>query len=500
MAVPAHDERDFEFAKKYNLPIKSVIASPEGTKQSHKIATSPDFVGAPRNDGTSEIYVGEGEIVNSGDWNGLRVPDEIGKVIDWLEEKKIGKRRVTYHLHDWSISRQRYWGTPVPMIHCDSSAGGCGIVPVPLDDLPVELPYEVDYTPKGKPPLATAEKWLNVKCPKCGKAAKRDAETLDTFFDSSWYYYRYICPDEKKAPFDKLQVKELMPLDIYFGGSEHTLGHTLYARFFTKFFKELGLVEFDEFAKKRVQHGIILGPDGNRMSKSKGNVVNPDDVVRVYGADTVRLYLCFMMPYEATAPWNPTAISGIYRFLRRVWDLYEKCQMSNPDQIGENDKYPMSNEDLYWLHKTIKKVGEDLGDIKFNTAVASLMEWLNYLSRKEAISLEEYETLLLLLAPLAPHIAEELFQILQNSKSDSVHLQEWPMYDEKYLVEDEVTIVVQVNGKVRENIQVKSEKLKVKSEIEKLARESEKVKGYLEGKTVKNVIYIEGKLLNFVTS
>lgn len=479
MGVPGSDHRDYAFAKKYNLDIKKVIGTTPGDNET---ITSEEGI------------LEEGVLVNSGEFSGQKTPHPAREIMkDWMAKQGFAKRKVQYHLHDWSISRQRYWGTPVPMIHCDSSAGGCGIVPVPLDDLPVKLPYEVDYTPKGKPPLATAEKWLNVKCPKCGKDAKRDAETLDTFFDSSWYYYRYVSPDEKKAPFDKLQVKELMPLDIYFGGSEHTLGHTLYARFFTKFFKELGLVGFDEFAKKRVQHGIILGPDGNRMSKSKGNVVNPDDVVRVYGADTVRLYLCFMMPYEATAPWNPTAISGIFRFLRRVWDLYEKCQMSN-------DKYQISNDDLFWMHKTVKKVGEDLGDIKFNTAVASLMEWLNHLSRKETISIEEYKTMLLLLAPLAPHIAEELFQILQNSKSDSVHLQEWPMYDEKYLVEDEVTIVVQVNGKVRENLRISKSEVRSQKFVEDKAVESEKVKGYLEGKTVKNVIYIEGKLLNFVAS
>ena len=354
MAVPFADERDREFAEKFKLPI---------------IETS-------------------------------------------FKAKPEGKKMVNYHLRDWSVSRQRYWGTPVPIIHCEK----CGLVPVPYQDLPVELPYNVDYAPKGKPPLATDEEWLNVKCPKCAGLAKRDAETLDTFFDSAWYYYRYCSPQFKNGPFDEAKVAKLMPIDVYFGGAEHTLGHTLYARFFTKFFKDLGLVEFSEFAKKRVQHGVILGPDGNRMSKSKGNVVNPDEVVKEYGADAVRLYLCFMMPYEATAPWSTSAISGIYRFLKRVWELSEKVSEAK-----------LSQSDLTQMHKTIKKVGDDLDNFQFNTAVAQLMTWLNYLSAKETVGKEEYATLLKLLAPFAPFIAEELWQS-KGLSDNSVHLENWPSY------------------------------------------------------------------------
>jgi leucyl-tRNA synthetase len=360
MAVPFADERDREFAEKFKLPI---------------VETS-------------------------------------------FKSKPDGKKMVNYHLRDWSISRQRYWGTPVPIIHCEKD----GLVPVPYEVLPVDLPYNVDYTPQGKPPLATDEEWLNTACPKCGGKAKRDAETLDTFFDSAWYYYRYVSPDFKDGPFDAEEVKKLMPVDVYFGGSEHTLGHTLYARFFTKFFKDLGLVEFSEFAKKRVQHGVILGPDGNRMSKSKGNVVNPDDVVKEYGADTVRLYLCFMMPYEATAPWSTGAISGIYRFLKRVWDLAEKIQ-----------DVELSPEDLAQMHKAIKKVGDDLNTFQFNTAVAALMTWLNFLSAKEKITKEEYRTFLKLLAPVAPFITEELWQSVDSS-AKSIHLEEWPTFQAKYLI------------------------------------------------------------------
>ncbi len=422
MAVPFADERDREFAEKFKLPI---------------IKTS-------------------------------------------FKAKPEGKKMVNYHLRDWSVSRQRYWGTPVPIIHCEK----CGLVPVVEKDLPVELPYNVDYTPKGKPPLATDEEWLNVKCPKCGEKAKRDAETLDTFFDSAWYYYRYLSPDFKDGPFNPQKVKELMPIDVYFGGSEHTLGHTLYARFFTKFFKDLGLVEFSEFAKKRVQHGVILGPDGNRMSKSKGNVINPDDVVKEYGADTVRLYLCFMMPYEATAPWSIGAISGIYRFLKRVWELSEKVS-----------DLQLSSEDLTQMHKTIKKVGDDLNTFQFNTAVAQMMTWLNFLSAKEKIASKEYEVFLKLLAPFAPFITEELWQLVDPS-AKSIHLEKWPEYDSKHLVEDEIPIVVQINGKLRDTLRLRSGQ--AQNEIVEAAKESEKVKKHLEGQIIKKVIYVEGKLVNFV--
>ena len=363
MAVPFADERDREFAEKFNLSIVETKfdAKPEGVK------------------------------------------------------------KVNYHLRDWSISRQRYWGTPIPIIYCvncweanskqqiaNSKYGWDYIeidgkkhamVKVPEDQLPVELPYEVDFTPTGKPPLASAEDWLHVKCPKCGGYARRDAETLDTFFDSAWYYYRYVSPGYDKLPFDTDSVKDAMPINVYFGGSEHTLGHTLYARFFTKFFNSIGLIDFDEFAQKRIQHGVILGPDGNRMSKSRGNVVNPDDVVKEYGADTVRLYLCFMMPYTATAPWNPGAISGIFRFLKRVWELQFKVESSKLKVDNGNE---LSKEDEFWMNKTIKKVGEDLEKMHFNTAVSAMMEWLNYLDKKPQVSRQEYETFIKILAPICP--------------------------------------------------------------------------------------------------
>jgi len=465
----AHDKRDFEMAKKYDIPLK-VSIRPKDDKLWEKVQKM------------EECFEEEGVLVNSEQFDGLTSAESRPKIIDWLEKKGLAKRKVNYHLRDWSISRQRYWGTPVPIIHCSD----CGLVPVPYEDLPVELPYNVDYTPQGKPPLATDEEWLNVKCPKCSGPAKRDAETLDTFFDSAWYYYRYVSPEIKNGPFDTEKVKELMPIDVYFGGSEHTLGHTLYARFFTKFFKDLGLVQFSEFAQKRIQHGVILGPDGNRMSKSKGNVVNPDDVVKEYGADTVRLYLCFMMPYEATAPWSTGAISGIYRFLKRVWDLSEKVE-----------DLELSPEDLTQMHKAIKKVGDDLNTFQFNTAVASLMTWLNFLSAKEKIAAEEYKTFLKLLAPFAPFITEELWQSI-NPSAGSIHLEEWPTFQSKYLIEEEVAIVVQINGKLRDTIRIQNSKVKSQSDIEEAAKVSENIQKYLAGQTIKKVIYVEGKLINFV--
>ena len=450
MAVPSADERDREFAEKFQLPIEKTS----------------------------------------------------------FKAEPVGEKKVNYHLRDWSISRQRYWGTPVPIVYCENCAknvktGGqprtiidneeYAMIAVPYEDLPVELPYDVDYTPKGKPPLASDEKWLNVKCPKCGGDAKRDTETLDTFFDSAWYFYRYVSPEYKEGPFDKLKVKKLLPVDVYFGGSEHTLGHTLYARFFTKVFKDFGLIDFDEFANKRVQHGVVLGSDGNRMSKSKGNVVSPDDVVKEYGADAVRLYLCFMMPYEATAPWSSGAINGIYRFLKRVWELSEK--VSKDGKVSE-----VSNESQSMMHKSIKKVGDDLNNFQFNTAVSALMTWLNFLSAKDKISKEEYETFLKLLAPFAPHLTEEIWSrgARSGSARQSIHLEKWPQFDPKYLIEDEVSIVVQINGKLRDSIRVESSKLKVQSYVEEEAKKSDKVKKYLTG-SVKKVIYIEGRLINFVT-
>lgn len=470
MGVPAHDQRDFEFAKKHGLQIKEVI-SPQ--------------TNSLRKDQLQQAYEGEGVLVNSKSYNEMTSQQAKDTISDYLVKHQLGTSITYYHLHDWSISRQRYWGTPIPIIYCDK----CQIVPVPEEELPVELPYDVDYTPQGKPPLASNEEWLKVKCPKCGSWGRRESETMDTFIDSSWYFFRYLDPKLNTAPFDKELARKIMPVDVYFGGAEHTLGHTLYARFFTKFLHDLGLTDLEEFAAKRVNHGVVLGSDGYRMSKSRGNVVNPDEEVKKFGADTIRVYLAFFMPYEATGPWIPERIWGAYRFLERVWKLFEKVTETKPGK-----------KDLELLNKTIRKVEKDIESIKFNTAVAALMEWLNHLSRKAAVSNEEYKTLLLLLVPFAPHITEELWQMLGCSPAgESIHQQSWPKFDSK-LLEEEVIVVVQVNGKVRDQLIIEKGLGKKQQEVENLAKLCPKVQKFLEGREVKNTVYVPGKVLNFVTT
>ena len=454
MAVPAEDERDYDFAQKFNLSI---------------IKTS-------------------------------------------LNARPQGEKKSIYHIRDWSISRQRYWGTPVPVIHCPD----CGIVPVSFEDLPVELPYEVDFTPYGKPPLATNDKWLNVKCPRCGKDAKRDAETLDTFFDSSWYFLRYVSPKFEKGPFDEDRAKKLTPVNIYFGGAEHTLGHTLYARFFTKFFNSLHMLDYDEFALKRVQHGIVLGSDGNKMSKSKGNVINPDDVISEYGTDAVRLYLCFMMPYEGTSSWSTQTIAGVHRFLSRIWKIYQQqYQILKIKDQSEDEQLVVK------LKKTINKVTEDINNIKMNTAIAAMMEFLNEwetvqskkskiksqnLSSKvksnnetmeqwdNVLSVEHAKMFLQILAPFAPFITEEIWKNVFSEKT-SIHLSAWPKVKEE-IIEEEIIIPVQVNGKLRSTLRVSRHEISKDMVVNK-ALEDKQVKKYLEGKNYK-IIYVPGKIMNFI--
>ena len=476
VGVPGHDKRDFEFATKFDLEIIRVVVGKDGD-------SSPITR-------IEQVQEEEGVMINSSFLDGLDIHEATKKIMKYMEEKGYGKRTVTYHLHDWSISRQRYWGTPIPIINCPS----CGPVPVPYEDLPVELPYEVDHRPKGRPPLATAQQWMKVKCPKCNGDAQREPETMDGFVDNSWYFYRFLSPKNPDHIFDKALAKKWIPIDIYFGGAEHTLGHTMYSRFFTKFFYDIGLTQNDEYALKRFNHGVILGPDGARMSKSRGNVVNPDEQVKNYGADAVRMYLAFIGPYDIVAPWNPGGIGGVYHFLQRVWLLQEKV-----DQVTVS-----SNDDLKIMHKTIKKVGEDIEHLKFNTPIASLMEWLNYLSRKEKISKEEYKTLLLLLAPFAPHVTEELwsFERFDHSAQDkqnwSIHQQSWPTFDNEYLQEQSVSLPIQVNGKVRDVLLINYDLLNNRSVIEKMAKESSKLKKFLDKKAVKRIVYIPGKIINIV--
>lgn len=459
MGVPAHDQRDLEFAKKYDLEVIKVI---EGGEK-------------------DLAFTGEGVMVNSDKYDGLQSFEAREQISDYIEKAQLGKKQIQYHLHDWSISRQRYWGTPIPVIYCDN----CGVVPVPEEDLPVELPYKVDFAPKGKPPLATDEAWVNVKCPKCQGSGRREVETMDTFMDSAWYFLRYLDPKNESEIFDKEVAKRWMPMNVYFGGAEHTLGHTLYSRFIIKFLKDIGLLSIEEYALKRVHHGVILGPDGHRMSKSKGNVVNPDEEVKKYGADAVRLYLAFLGPYDLVAPWNPDGINGVYHFLQRIWGLLDKVTEGS-----------LSTQDQLEMHKTIKKVGMDIENIKFNTAIAALMEWLNHLSRKEKVAKEEYTAFLKLLAPFAPHITEELWSIL--GEDYSIHKQSWPEFDNKFMVQDEVEIVVQINGKVRDTVKIPKDIVESKEKVENLALSSEKVKKFSQAIIVKKVIYVQGKVINFV--
>lgn len=467
----SHDVRDVAFAKLFDIPLKEVVAR-----------IDPSTPANAHSDG--------GILQDSGPFTGREVHDIREEVMDWIEKQGIGVRCTTYHLRDWSISRQRYWGTPVPMIHCRE----CGIVPVPESELPILLPDLSDITPRGKPPLAGDEAWLSVTCPKCGGHAVRDAETLDTFFDSSWYMYRYVDPTNTSEAFSTRDVRALMPVDIYFGGGEHTVGHTLYARFFTKFFHDLGLVPFEEFAYSRVQHGIVLGPDGAKMSKSKGNVVNPDAVAQEYGSDTVRMYLCFMMPYHATGPWSTEAVYGVYRFLTRVYRLSEQVKHD----------IMVTKEDRYHEHHTIQRVSEDIKAIQLNTAVAALMEWLNWIEKRAreigGVHPDILRTLTLLLAPFAPHLAEEIWQTHFSSKDgfSSVHQQSFPTIASDALIRDELTVVIQVNGKVRADIRLSYSDAQNKDTVTSLALADPRVKKWLNSASVKKVVFIKGKLLNLV--
>ncbi len=476
MAVPAHDERDFDFARRYNLPVRVVIAP-------------PDWDG----EALSQAYTGEGTMVNSGPFNGLSNKEGWEKIADYMEEKGIGRRTVQYRLRDWLISRQRYWGTPIPVVYCEK----CGIVPVPEDQLPVKLPDDAEFKPTGESPLKYHEKFLHTTCPKCGGPAIRETDTMDTFVDSSWYQYAYISPYNDEAPFDPEKGEYWLPVDQYTGGVEHATMHLLYTRFFTKVMRDLGLVDFDEPMVKLFNQGIILGPDGNRMSKSRGNVIAPDPLVQKYGADTVRAYLMFIGPWDRGGPWNPEGIEGVYRFLHRVWALVKGPK---PESAGIPAKKDLM-ELRRMTHKTIKRATGDIEAFKFNTMLAALMSFTNYLTKARETAVcgtpewdEAIRNLLLLLAPLTPHIAEELWAAIGGEYS--IHQQRWPTWDEELTREETITLVVQVNGKVRDRIEVEAD---IDEETaRKLALESLRVQKWLDGKTIRKVIFAGGKLVNIV--
>lgn len=461
MAVPAHDERDFKFAKKFNLPIKMVIC-----------LNYPE----PKCPILSKAYEGYGRLVDSGKFDGMdseKAKSEITKFVG-------GETKTQYKIRDWSVSRQRYWGVPIPIIYCDK----CGIVPVPDKDLPVKLPALKDYRPKGVPPLASSKKFLEVKCPNCKSQARRDPETLDTFVDSSWYYLRYTDPKNKKEFTDKEKIKTWMPVKLYVIGAEHSVLHLLYARFITKFLYDRGYLDFPEPFLKLRHLGLILGTDGQKMSKSRGNVVNPDSIVSEYGADAVRMYEMFMGPFEDGQPWDTKGVIGVYRFLNRVSNyLYRYDNKIRPNPTAGR-----------FLNKAVKEVGDDIKNFHFNTCISNLMKLMNELESHQ-VSKKEYEILLKLLAPFAPHLAEELWQrVLKNKKS--MHLEKWPEYDEKLLAEEKIKLIIQVNGRVRDMLEVTKGLLE--NEAKKLAMTSENVKKHIVGE-VKKIVYVKDRIINIVT-
>lgn len=473
MAVPAHDERDFAFAKEFNLPIIPVVF--EDGKKAGELA---------------EAYTGDGVMVNSGVLDNL--PNHIAK--DRILELVRGKKKINYKLRDWLISRQRYWGTPIPVLYCEK----CGIVPVPEKDLPVLLPNIKDFRPSedGKSPLARAEKFLKTKCPKCGRVAERETDTMDTFMDSSWYFLRYTDPKNQKVFADEKKMKAWLPVKMYIGGAEHAVLHLLYARFLTKFLYDEGRVNFKEPFLSLRHQGIILGPDGQKMSKSRGNVVDPDDLVAKFGADAVRLYLCFMGEYHQGGPWNPTGILGTYRFLTRVRNLLGARRKGAKKNKESKQRVAITDLDRL-THRTIKKVGEDIEVFKFNTAVSALMILLNAMEKQaESLTDSQRAVFLRLLAPFAPHNVEELWSGLPDNRKKSIHLESWPNYDEKLVTEKEFELLIQVNGKLRDKILAPKDMNQ--EEAEKMALSRERVKAHTGGKTPKKVVFVSGRLINIV--
>ncbi len=475
MGVPAHDERDFAFAKKYNLPIRVVIAPPEWHGEELK-----------------EAYIEPGTMVNSAQFNGLPSQQGIEAVSDFLAEKGWGGRAVSYKLRDWLISRQRYWGAPIPIIYCEK----CGIVPVPEKDLPVLLPEDAEFKPTGESPLKYNEKFINTTCPGCGGPGKRETDTMGGFMCSNWYFLRYTSPHFHKGAFDPEKVKYWMPVDLYTGGAEHAVMHLFYARFFIKAIRDMGLVDFDEPFTRLFNQGTIIAGH-QKMSKSRGNVVTPDEYVSELGADAVRAYLMFLGPWEQGGEWDDRGISGVSRWLNRVWNLVLEPYAVKAGALNEK----AHTELLRTAHQTIRKVTGDLERLHFNTMIAALMEFTNYLAKvKESGQVtdsawkEAIETLLLLLAPTAPHIAEELWQ--RTGRQYSIHNQSWPRWDEELAREEEITLVIQINGKLRDRISVPASI--TEDEAREKALASPKVRAHLEGKKINKVIYVPGRLLNIV--
>jgi len=485
MAVPAHDERDYEFARKFELPIIPVI-QPKGQEDAEKAIEE-------------EAYIGPGKIVNSGPINGTPVNEEKGRknpsiaaAIDWIEEKGVGKEAVNYRLRDWLISRQRYWGAPIPMIYCTQH----GWNPVPDDELPVLLPDDVEWKPTGESPLKLHPTWKNAPCPVCGEPATRETDTMDTFMCSSWYHLRYLSPDYHDGPFDEAEYNYWMPVDIYTGGIEHATMHLIYTRFFHKALRDMGITEGPEPMAQLRNQGMVLGEDHEKMSKSRGNVIAPDELVKLYGADTVRAYLMFFARWDMGGPWNSQGIEGTVRWVRRVWTLF--TDSDSPGTASDEVKQSLRRK----VHQTLKSVTRDYEQFEFNTIISSLMELMNemYKAREAgAVGSDEWaeaqDIYLRMLAPVSPHIAEELWAE-HLGKPYSIHQQPWPQVDEEAVKEDSIEIPVQVNGKLRDKVIVPADA--GEDEIKSAALATEGAQKYMEGKEPRKVIVVQKRLVNIV--
>ena len=478
MGVPAHDQRDFVFARKYDLPIRVVIAP-------------PDWDGSD----LDEAYIPEGTQVNSAQFDGLPSAEGKERIADYIEEKGWGQREINYRMRDWLISRQRYWGTPIPVVYCER----CGETPVPESDLPVLLPEDAEFLPTGESPLALNERFLNTTCPDCGAPAKRETDTMDTFVDSSWYFLRYASPNFEDGPFDPDVLNLWNPVDQYTGGVEHAVMHLLYARFFVKALRDLGMLNFDEPFARLLNQGTILH-NGQKMSKSRGNVIAPDDYVGDLGSDVVRTYLMFMGPWERGGDWSDGGINGVARWTNRVWDICERDSRILDDLPTDADAARNLRRDL---HKTIRRVGEDIENFKFNTAIAAMMEFSNALNqaweRKDVDSEvwnESLKALALMMSPITPFLSEEIWERLGHPYS--VHQQDWPAWDPDLAADEMITLVVQVNGRLRDRMEVPADISEEDAREKALA--SPRVKAHTDGKTIRRVIYVPGRLVNVVAT
>lgn len=464
MAVPAHDSRDWDFAKKFNLPIIEVVSGGKNVQE----------------EAYTDVY--KGNMVNSGFLDGMPVKKAIPAMIDWLEKEGLGKRKVNFKLRDWVFSRQRYWGEPIPLVYCEK----CGWVPIPESELPLELPELETFEPgeNGESPLAKAYDWIETTCPHCGGKAKRETDTMPQWAGSSWYFLRYTDPHNNDALASKEALDYWTPVDWYNGGMEHTTLHLLYSRFWHKFLYDIGVVPTKEPYMKRTSHGMILGENNEKMSKSRGNVVNPDEVVNEFGADAFRTYEMFIGAFDQSTPWSQQGLKGCYKFLERVWNLQSI--------VNGGDKYSADMEKS--VNKTIKKVGEDFERMKFNTAIAAMMSLVNEFTKKGSVTKAEYMTLITLLNPVAPHMTEELWQIYGNK--DLLSLQPWPKYDEAKTVDDEIEIVVQINGKIRDKLMIPAGL--DREGTQEAAMNTDKIKELIANQNVVKVIAVPGKLVNIV--